>query len=94
MPNDSRHSSPNELQYPNASVWRRLAAMVYDGLLLFAVLFIATLIPALIFSPEHIQDAPQTDAVAHELNRPMDGWLFRGYLIGVAVLFNGFFWRK
>lgn len=78
----------------NAGVLRRLTAMVYDGLLLFAVLFIATLIPALIISPEHLENAPHTNAVVHELNRPLDGWLFRLYLLAVIILFNGLFWRR
>lgn len=91
---DNESTTAQPAEPTNAGVIRRLVAMVYDGLLLFAVLFIATLIPALIFSPEHIENSPQTNAVVHELNQPLDGWLFRIYLVLVIILFNGMFWRR
>lgn len=88
------NTNTTEARTHNAGLWRRLAAMVYDGMLLFAVLFVATLIPALILSPEHLQSAPDTNAVVHELNSPLAGWGYRFYLLAVALLFNGLFWRK
>lgn len=62
---------------PGAPVWRRLAALAYDGLLLTGVLFAATL--AIL---------PWRGGQAFH---PHDPW-FSGYLLGVSFLFFGWFW--
>ncbi|MGJ8686634.1 MAG: RDD family protein [Spongiibacteraceae bacterium] len=80
--------------YPIAGVWRRIAAMVYDAFLLFAILSIATLIPALLSNPEQITHSPETNAVIHELQVPVQGNLYRLYLLAIIAVFYSWFWRK
>ncbi|AKH70139.1 putative membrane protein/domain [Spongiibacter sp. IMCC21906] len=92
-PTSTATSTP-ATDHPNAGVIRRLMAMVYDGFLLFAVLFIAGAIPTLILSPEHIKDSPQTGTVVHELSSGAGGWLYQLYLLSIIVMFNSIFWRK
>ena len=82
------------LQRGPPGVFRRLAVIVYDSFLLFAVLFVATLIPAYILSPEMFAAKPANDSVVHELNIPMQGWIYRVYLVALIILFYGWFWRK
>ena len=77
-----------------ASPWRRLAAIVYDGCLLFGVLFVGSLIPTLIMNVADLGQSPVTDSVVHELNTPLHGMLYQVYLITLTVGFFGFFWRK
>lgn len=60
-----------------AGFWRRLAAIVYDGLLLFAVLFLAAALVLLINRGEPVQSG---------------NVVFQIYLVGVAFLFYGWFW--
>lgn len=60
-----------------AGLFRRLAAMLYDALLLLAILFAATLIIL-----------PLRGGEAFRANDP----LFSAYLFGVAFLFFGWFW--
>lgn len=57
---------------------RRLAACLYDGLVLFAVLMVAGAAWVAL-----------TRAAA-----PPGDWLFRGYLLAVAALFFCGFWRR
>ena len=89
-------TAPSE--YPSAGVWRRVAAIVYDCFLLFAVLFVASLIPALlltlIYHPEQFASAPSEGSVVHELNTPLHGWLYRAYLSALLIGFYTWFWRK
>ncbi|MDX1504132.1 MAG: RDD family protein [Spongiibacter sp.] len=77
-----------------ASPWRRLAAIVYDGCLLFGVLFVASLIPALLMNTANLGQSPATDSVVHELNTPLHGAFYQAYLVALTVGFFGFFWRK
>lgn len=92
--NATSSDAPQPDEPRQAGLLSRLTAMLYDGLLVFAVLFVATLIPALILSPDQAPTAPATNTVVHELNRPLDGWLYRLYLLVIIVIFNGLFWRK
>ncbi len=62
---------------PSAGVLRRLAAMIYDGLLLVAVLFVAT---ALLL--------PLTHGKAIDSGNP----LFNTYLLFVTFVFFAWFW--
>lgn len=80
--------------YPVAGVWPRLAAAVYDGFLMFAVLFVASLLPALFLNAEQLGNSPATDSVVHELNAPLQGWAYSAYLLVLIVAFYGWFWRK
>ncbi|MBD2858174.1 RDD family protein [Spongiibacter sp. KMU-158] len=80
--------------FPNAGVWRRLAAMVYDSFLIFALLFIASLIPTLILNAGNLGASPETNTVVHELNSPLGGWLYRFYLLAVIAGFYLAFWLK
>jgi uncharacterized RDD family membrane protein YckC len=75
-------------------VFRRIAAIIYDVFLLFAVLFIATLIPAYFLSPESFVANPANNSVVHELDIPLQGWIYRGYLLMLIIVFYGWFWRK
>ncbi len=81
-------------ELPNAGVWRRFAAMVYDAFLIFALLFIASLIPTLLLNIENLGSSPETNTVVHELNTPLGGWLYRIYLLAVVAGFYIAFWRK
>ncbi|AMO68822.1 MAG: putative RDD family membrane protein YckC [Zhongshania aliphaticivorans] len=81
-------------ELPPPGVFRRLAAIVYDCFLLFAVLFVATLIPALLFSPDIMANDAANDSVVHELNSPLGGGLYRAYLLSFIIVFYGWFWRK
>lgn len=63
-----------------APFWRRLAAMVYDSLLIIALWFVATALLLPLFAGQAV---PQTGA-AH--------YLYQLYLLAVALLFFGWFW--
>ena len=77
---------------PTAGVLRRLMAMVYDGLLVFAVLFTAT-IPT-VFLPTNEQQVITNGDVTHELPSLANGWLFQLYLLFIFCSFFCWFWRK
>lgn len=78
----------------NAGVWRRLAAMLYDGFLIFALLFIASLIPTLVLNAGNLGTSPATNTVVHELNSPLQGWWYQLYLLTWVGAFYLAFWRK
>jgi uncharacterized RDD family membrane protein YckC len=71
-------SDPIYSEFPPASLIKQLAAMLYDSLLIFAVLFFATAI-ALIFH--------HGEAIESSL-------LFRIYLLFVLFTFYAWFWQK
>ena len=60
-----------------AGLWRRLAALVYDGLLLFAVIILVGL---------------STLPFTHGLGTSRDHFVFKIYLLGVIFIFFGWFW--
>lgn len=62
---------------PRAGLWRRLAALIYDALLLFGLLFAATSVLL-----------PFTDGRAVASGNP----LYTAYLAGVVFLFYGWCW--
>lgn len=76
----------------NAGVIIRFAAMFYDAMLLFGVLFTATLIPALVLAKPQLQNA--NGNTVYELHPLMTGPLFQGYLVFVVVVFFCSFWCK
>ncbi len=95
MKNSTKKPSPDATEnYPTAGAWRRIAAAIYDGFLLFAVLFVASLIPTLIVSRDALGASPGTNSVVHELNTPLQGWPYTIYLLAITVAFYGWFWRK
>lgn len=63
--------------HATASLWRRLAAMVYDGLLLFAIIILVGL---------------TTLPFTHFLGISRDHIVFKIYLLGVIFVFFGWFW--
>lgn len=82
---------------PIAGVVPRIAAMIYDSLLVFAVLFTATL-PTLLFdTPTTVAAREQTITngdVVHDLHPLITGWPFQLYLLVVFLGFFCVFWRK
>ena len=67
-----------------AGLLRRLGALLYDSLLLGAVLMIAT---ALFL--------PLTGGLAiTSAGNPLLAWTYRGVLVGLVVLFYGSFWTR
>lgn len=69
----------NSDKTPSASLWRRLAAMVYDSLLLFGLLFVATAI----LLPFTGGEAVATGTL----------W-YSAYLVLVCFLFFGWCWTR
>ncbi|MEE8059307.1 MAG: RDD family protein [Pseudomonadales bacterium] len=77
---------------PIAGLMRRLSAMMYDSLLVFAVLFTATL-PTLLLNNNPKQSI-ENKQIVHELYPLAEGWLFQVYLLLVFIGFFCWFWRK
>jgi len=71
-------SSTLKHDYPPASLIKQLAAMVYDGLLIFAVLLLATAIVLIFNRGEAIVESP----------------MFNLYLILILFSFYAWFWTK
>jgi uncharacterized RDD family membrane protein YckC len=69
--------TPNH-EYPPASLLKQLAAMVYDSLLIFAVLFLGTAIVLIFNQGEAIVSSP----------------MFNLYLILIVFSFYAWFWTK
>ncbi|ARN75379.1 RDD family protein [Oceanicoccus sagamiensis] len=84
--------SDPQTELPTAGVIKRLAAMVYDSLLIFGLLFTAT-IPTLFFQSDQALDK-NNEQVVHELPTLVDGWPFQLYLLLVYISFFCWFWRK
>lgn len=76
---------------PGAGVWRRLAALVYDSFLLFALLFAATLVYS--YASHTLQSAP-ADEVVRDLPVAARGWGYQLYLLAVIGGFYCYFWRR
>ncbi len=70
-----------------ASLFRRLAALFYDSLLLIAILFLAAIPPSLMFGTEQKQLQ-----AAFYTGHPLLEAGFYLYILGVAFLFFGWFW--
>ncbi len=77
---------------PTAGLIRRLAAMVYDSLLVFGVLFTAT-IPAVFFRADRIEPIANEQIVT-DLPSVASGLPFQLYLLTVYIAFFCWFWRK
>ena len=82
---------------PRAGVAKRLAAMGYDSLLIFALLFIATLAYSGLLSlltQEAGAAAVTNDEVIHQLEPIATGPIYDLYLILVTYAFFGYFWHR
>lgn len=77
---------------PTAGLPRRLAAMVYDSLLVFGVLFTAT-IPAVFFGSNE-QPAIVNEQVVTDLPSVASGLPFQLYLSAVYIAFFCWFWKR
>ena len=77
---------------PTAGLLRRLAAIVYDSMLVFGVLFTAT-IPAVFFRAEQIEPIANEQIVT-ALPLVADGLPFQLYLLFVYVTFFCWFWTN
>ncbi len=84
----------NQETLPVAGVVPRLAAIVYDGLLLFALLCLATLLAVLATGQLDFDIPEASNTVMHEADPLLAGWPFQLYLLCVAIGFYSFFWRK
>lgn len=73
-----------------AGVIRRLSAMVYDALLVFGVLFTATLPTLLLDSAPN--ESIVNEQVLHELHPLVEGWPFQLYLLLIFISFFCWFW--
>jgi uncharacterized RDD family membrane protein YckC len=71
-------SNPYYTSYPSASLFRQLAAMLYDSLLILAVLFVATVFVLVFNEGQAIESSP----------------VYNLYLILVIFLFYSWFWNK
>jgi len=74
-----------------ATLPRRIGAMVYDGFLLFGVLFTANL-PLIAFQPKH--ESIQENEKMYENTLLGEGILYQFYLAMVVICFFYWFWRK
>lgn len=77
---------------PSAGIGRRLAALVYDGFLLFGLwvvpLFAAT-------AALHLADRHQTlGSVIHDLPPVAPELAIQVYVVLVVIAFYGYFWRR
>ena len=75
-----------------AGVIRRLSAMIYDSLLVFGLLFTATL-PTLLLDTSATTSI-ENEQVLHELNPLIDGLPFQLYLLMIFISFFCWFWMK
>lgn len=82
----------NSATLPTAGLIRRLAAMVYDSLLVFGVLFTAT-IPAVFFRADKIEPIVNEQIVT-DLPSVASGLPFQLYLLVVYITFFCWFWKK
>ncbi|MDF1644848.1 MAG: RDD family protein [Pseudomonadales bacterium] len=82
-------SKPNSSEYPRAAgLFRRLAAMLYDGLLVTGIMLFGTLLVILVKSAivgGEVQALPSAGVA---------GWLFQGYLVAILFGFFILFWIR
>jgi uncharacterized RDD family membrane protein YckC len=72
-------------QLPVAGVARRLGAMLYDTLLVIAVLAVAATLPFLPFLHGRVLVPSEAGWLA---------WLYRGWQVVVIAIYFGFFWTR
>ncbi len=77
---------------PNAGLWRRLAALVYDSFLLFGLLVVPLFVLQAVL---HVSDSGYgTEGVAHELPALAPKWMLQLYWVAVIAAFYTYFWRS
>ena len=79
---------------PAAGVLPRLMAMIYDGLLLFALLCLATLLAVLVTGRIDTEIPEASSQVMHTADPLLTGIGFQAYLLAVVIGFYSLFWRK
>ena len=72
-------NSPQPIETSTPGFWRRILCMIYEFLLLIAVLFIAGVIFHLIY---------------HETDAPYFRLIFQFYLLSVAGIYLIWFWKQ
>lgn len=86
--------SSNTDQMVPAGVLPRIMAMVYDAMLLFALLCLATLVAVLVTGKLDPNIPEASSKVMHEADPLLAGWGFQLYLVAVVIGFYTLFWRK
>lgn len=81
-------------QISPAGVLPRMMAMVYDGMLLFALLCLATLVAVVVTGKLDPNIPEASSKVMHEADPLLTGWGFQLYLVAVVIGFYTLFWRK
>lgn len=84
----------NSQTLPGAGVIPRLVAMIYDSLLLFALLCLATLLAVVVTGQIDTSIPEASSKVMHQADPLLGGWGFQLYLLAVAIGFYCLFWRK
>ena len=77
-----------------AGVLPRLMAMLYDAMLLFALLCMATLLAVLVTGKLDPNIPEASSKVMHEADPLLAGLGFQLYLVAVVIGFYCLFWRK
>lgn len=85
---------PNEdsTDLRSAGVVRRLAALLYDGFLLFGLWVVPLL--ALMAIAHVTEPAQPLGGVVHELPPIASPWVIRLYAIAIVIVFYTYFWRR
>lgn len=86
--------APSEQPFPPAGVLPRMMAMVYDAMLLFALLCLATLLAVLVTGKLDPNIPEASSQVMHEADPLLAGLGFQLYLVAVVIGFYSLFWRK
>lgn len=78
-------------ELPDAGLWRRLAAALYDGLLLLATWFVLLFAYAILRST--VQPADPAGPIEPLLPAAVAPWVVPPLLWAVSAAFYGWFWR-
>ena len=86
-------STPQTEPLAVASVWRRLVALLYDSMLLFALLFAAAAVYQFVLAGWALPPAAE-DGLVTDLPASPGGIGFQLYLMVVIAGFYCYFWRR
>ncbi|WP_462164516.1 RDD family protein [Pseudoalteromonas xiamenensis] len=85
-------------EFPNAGFFRRLAALLYDGLVVIAFAMLSTVLFLLLvqgaISLEWLSISGHEDISAFVQDTPLLYWLRLALLVSVSVFFFTYFWKK
>ncbi len=85
-------------EFPNAGFFRRLAALLYDGLVVIAFAMLSTVLFLLLvqgaISLEWLSMSGHEDISAFVQDTPLLYWLRLALLVSVSVFFFTYFWKK